>query len=78
MSERMKCRHGTEIEAHAYQVGGSGAHTVTRTRCDFPDNEPSRFVDAPRWLLRQVSGGCLVSDSDCNGCPAFAGRTRHE
>ncbi len=65
------CKHATPIEAEAYQVGGRGTTLVQRLRCDFPDNEPERFVNAPLWLLRMVTGGILVSDEWAETCPAY-------
>lgn len=63
----MKCRH-MEKSGEAYIDGKPADVTI----CAFPDNEPGRFVDAPRWLLRQIGGGLAITpERDCIGCPAF-------
>lgn len=66
----MKCRHATEIDAIAY-YGPGDSRPEKRTRCDFVDNEPERFMNAPRWMLRMIGGGNLITNDDCRGCPAF-------
>jgi len=40
--------------------------------CDWPDQNPSRFIDAPLWLLKQIGGGLMVQpEHDCIGCKGF-------
>ena len=66
----MECMHlDTSPEAYV-----NGKPAVVRL-CVFPDNEPARFVDAPRWLLRQIGSGLAVRpEHDCVGCPAYRPR----
>ncbi|MGV0912413.1 hypothetical protein [Martelella sp. FOR1707] len=66
----MKCVHLSETEG--MRNGANGPRKETVMRCDFPDNEPHRFVDCPTWLLQLVSGGQMVRpERDCATCPAY-------
>lgn len=74
----MFCEHLCKSE-DAYQVD-----PVTQTEkpadvhiCGYPQDVPERFVDMPRWLLKQVAGGQMVRpESDCKNCPAFKPRLK--
>jgi hypothetical protein len=64
----MKCIH-RDVSSEAYDEHGK---PITVYLCSFPDNEPGRFVDAPRWLLRTVGAGLAIDpEKDCVDCPAF-------
>lgn len=40
--------------------------------CDWPDQNPDRFMNAPVWLLKQIGGGLMVRpEHDCVGCAGF-------
>jgi hypothetical protein len=67
----MPCIH-LDVSPEAYVDG----QPATVHLCCFPDNEPARFVDAPRWLLRLVGSGLAITpEKDCAGCPAYKPRT---
>ncbi|MBB6353544.1 hypothetical protein GGR00_001312 [Aminobacter aganoensis] len=40
--------------------------------CEWPDQHPERFENAPMWLLKLVGSGlCVRPEVDCVKCPAF-------
>lgn len=40
--------------------------------CTWPDMNPERLVDAPRWLQRLIGGGLAITPGhDCVGCAAY-------
>lgn len=39
--------------------------------CDWPDQHPERFVDAPSWWHKRIGVSPAISpERDCVGCPA--------
>lgn len=69
----MKCRHLGEAD-EAYQINAvTGKETpITVHLCLFVENEPGRFVDAPRWLVNAVYGRAIDVKRDCSGCPSYS------
>lgn len=64
----MKCIH-RDVSSEAYDQHGN---RITVHLCSFPDNNPGRFVDAPRWLLRTIGAGLAIDpETDCVDCPAY-------
>lgn len=71
----MPCIHD-QISDEAYVIDdrGNTAPAIVHL-CEWPDQNPGRFVDAPRWLLRLVGAGLAITpERDCVGCPAFKAR----
>jgi hypothetical protein len=63
--------HHLEKSPEAYRDG----EPCTVWLCGFPENEPHRFIDAPRWLTRQIGGGQMIDvHTDCASCPAYKAR----
>ncbi|WP_157014864.1 hypothetical protein [Mesorhizobium xinjiangense] len=69
----MRCKYLSRSD-EAYAISSSGIETpATVHLCDWPDQHPERFRNAPRWLLRQIGPGLAIEPArDCAGCPAFA------
>lgn len=67
------CRHRDVSDAAVAIDPFTGREaTITVHLCCFPDNEPGRFVDAPRWLLKMVGTGIAIDPArDCINCPAY-------
>lgn len=68
----MPCLYLTKSpESYAVTDDGVGL-PIDVYLCEWPDQNPGRFVDAPRWLLRLVGAGLSVRpERDCVNCPAF-------
>ena len=65
------CYHLQISDRSQREIGGKWVDAEAFI-CGFPDDEPSRFVNAPTWLLKLVGGGLLVHpERDCVSCPAF-------
>lgn len=68
------CKYLVRSE-EAYSIGPMGESEVQVSLCTWPDMHPDRFVNAPRWLLRQIGGGLAVMPAhDCVGCAAYCAR----
>jgi len=40
--------------------------------CEWPEQNPGRFINAPRWLQDVLGGGLAIKpERDCVGCAAF-------
>lgn len=66
------CIH-RDISDEAYRVDmTSGRETPIQVYlCNWPEANPAFFVDAPRWLQKQVYPGlAVVPERDCVNCPA--------
>jgi hypothetical protein len=68
----MRCYYN-RASPEAYAVSETGEERRIEVRlCEWPDQNPDRFVDAPRWLLRLIGGGLAITpERDCVGCPGF-------
>lgn len=73
------CRHRTKSdEAYKIEVERPGQrsveHPVTVFLCGWPEANPDRFVNAPRWLTALTYPGlAIVPEKDCVDCPARQG-----
>lgn len=68
----MHCRYNVP-SPQAYRVGDHGEEQRVEVRlCDWPDQHPERFVNAPRWLLQQIGSGLMIRpEHDCVSCPGW-------
>ena len=75
MTRANKCRHlGKSEEAYSIPVGGGPTVPATVWLCEYVENEPGRFVDSPRWLLKLIGNCSIIPERDCAGCPAYSER----
>lgn len=66
------CRHLMQ-SPEAYTVRPGSMQPAVVWLCTFPDDEPARFMDFPRWIHRAIGVGLAIRpESDCAGCPAFS------
>lgn len=67
------CVHrGKAEEAYSAPVDDMMRMTPTTVwLCNWPEANPDRFVDAPRWLQKRVYPGLAITpESDCVDCSA--------
>ncbi len=58
-------------EAYAVNPRTGQTEAVEVTLCEWPDQHPERFLNAPMWLLRQIGSGLAINpERDCKNCPA--------
>lgn len=51
--------------------GGEFRRRIDVHMCEWPDQHPDRFTDAPLWLLKLVGPSHSVNpEFDCVNCPA--------
>lgn len=73
----MRCGHLLRAdEAYAVDPLTGEQPPIAVDLCERPDQNPDRFVSAPRWLLKLVGAGLAVTpERDCPGCPGFKSAT---
>lgn len=66
------CVHrGKADEAYSFDPETGRETPITVHLCNWPDANPDRFVDAPRWLQKKVYPGLAITPkTDCTNCPA--------
>lgn len=72
----MKCAH---LQRADYKIAVPSGNTIIEHvpwLCEWPDQNPDRFVDAPWWLTNLVNGGgmAITPALACAKCPAFKAR----
>lgn len=71
-----KCVH-LEKSSEAQTITEDLRREVTTVwLCNFPENNPQKFVDCPRWITKLIYPGLAVTpETDCVKCPAYFERS---
>jgi hypothetical protein len=65
------CYH-LEKSSEAVTIGPMGEKAVDAYLCNWPEQHPERFENAPLWLLKLIGGGLMIRpEHDCVGCRGF-------